>query len=151
MLCKLTVNDRDRARLVEPLKKARGSWSTYAPLFDSFRATLHEARAVSPSDVPDDVITMNSRFSLKDLRRDETRVYTLVYPEDESPDEGSLRAWKLPAEVVAVWATERWGPEQWAVEMEKLLPVHFEPNARHAGAGRANGHCRPSRQLAFAG
>ena len=90
MVCELMVNDRDRERLVGRLKEARGSWSTYAPLLDSFRATLHEAKAVSPGDVPGDVITMNSRFSLKDLRRDETRVYTLVYPEDESPDEGRL-------------------------------------------------------------
>src|SRR5690348_14154239 len=90
VLCELTVNDRDRERLVERLKRARGSWSTYAPMLDSFRATLHEAKAVSPGEVPGDVITMNSRFSLKDLRRDETRVYTLVYPEAESPDEDKL-------------------------------------------------------------
>jgi regulator of nucleoside diphosphate kinase len=90
LLYSRTMPRQDHQRLTEEAKLAAQSSLTHAPYLDWFRADLRRARVVPQGDVPPDVITMNSRFSLKDLRREETRVYTLVYPEDESPDRGKL-------------------------------------------------------------
>jgi regulator of nucleoside diphosphate kinase len=77
-------------RVIDRIRQARNAWSTYAPLLDWFRSGLEDVEAVQPADVPDDVITMNSRFAVMDLRSGETISYTLVYPEDESLERGKL-------------------------------------------------------------
>ena len=43
---------------------------------------LKRAKVVDPEDVPNDIITMNSKFNLKDLDSGEETIYTLVFPED---------------------------------------------------------------------
>jgi regulator of nucleoside diphosphate kinase len=90
MLSEAIVSDADKARVTERIRQARSAWSTYAPLLDWFRAGLDDVDAVAPTEVPDDVITMNSRFAVMDLRSGETISYTLVYPEEESLERGKL-------------------------------------------------------------
>jgi regulator of nucleoside diphosphate kinase len=41
-------------------------------------------------ELSDDVITMNSRFVLRDEHTGETIIYTLVYPEEEAPHDGKV-------------------------------------------------------------
>src|SRR5688572_10306306 len=84
------VSIPDRERLIERIRQARSSWRTYAPFLDHFRTELGDAHAVPPSRVPPDVITMNSRFEVRDVKTGEVETYTLVYPEDEAPEEGKL-------------------------------------------------------------
>ncbi len=43
---------------------------------------LRRARVVPRSQIPRDVVTMNSTVRLRDLESDEEETYTLVYPED---------------------------------------------------------------------
>ena len=90
MVCDTVVSKLDKERVVERIRRARSAWTTYAPLLDWFRGGLDDAPSVPPDEVPDDVITMNSRFALMDLRTGETIVYTLVYPEDEALERGKL-------------------------------------------------------------
>ena len=68
MLSEAIVSDADKERVIERIRQARSAWSTYAPLLDWFRAGLDDVQAVAPTEVPDDVITMNSRFAVMDLR-----------------------------------------------------------------------------------
>lgn len=49
---------------------------------DDLRKELNRAKVVEPEDIPNDVITMNSKFKLKDLDSGEEMTYTLVFPED---------------------------------------------------------------------
>ena len=49
---------------------------------DDLRKELNRANVVDPKDIPNDVITMNSKFKLKDLDSGEEMIYTLVFPED---------------------------------------------------------------------
>ncbi|HOW86250.1 MAG TPA: nucleoside diphosphate kinase regulator [Candidatus Aminicenantes bacterium] len=44
------------------------------------RAELDRATIVEPGEVPADVITMNSRFRVRDAASGEVHEYTLVYP-----------------------------------------------------------------------
>lgn len=41
---------------------------------------IERAKIVAPEEVPEDVITMNTTFTLRDLQTDELETYTLVYP-----------------------------------------------------------------------
>ena len=49
---------------------------------DELRKEINRAKVVDPEDIPNDVITMNSKFILKDLDSGEEMIYTLVFPED---------------------------------------------------------------------
>src|SRR5687768_5993247 len=90
MLSQAIISEADKERVIERIRRARSSWSTYAPLLDWFRTGLDDVPVVPSTEVPDDVITMNSRFAVMDLRTGETISYTLVYPEDESLERGKL-------------------------------------------------------------
>lgn len=46
------------------------------------RKEISKAQIVEPTDIPNDVITMNSRFKLADLDSGEEMIYTLVFPEE---------------------------------------------------------------------
>lgn len=46
----------------------------------TLKAALDQAQVLEPSEMPSDVITMNSTVRLRDLDTDEVEVYTLVYP-----------------------------------------------------------------------
>jgi regulator of nucleoside diphosphate kinase len=83
-----SINDRER--LLQAVDRALSSWVTYAPYLDFFRRKLRRSRAVPAEDVPRDVITMNSRFALRDEKTGDTTWYTLVYPEDEAAYDGKL-------------------------------------------------------------
>jgi regulator of nucleoside diphosphate kinase len=89
-LCEPIVSVRDKERVIDRIRHARSSWSTYAPCLDWFQIGLSGRPALPPGEVPGDVITMNSRFELLDLRSGESAPYTLVYPEEESLERGKL-------------------------------------------------------------
>ena len=89
LLATRVLSANDRERLIPVVERARSSWVTYAPYLEQFRTELRRSRAVPPSEVPGDVITMNSRFALSH-RDGGTICYSLVYPEEESPQLGKV-------------------------------------------------------------
>jgi regulator of nucleoside diphosphate kinase len=130
----LSANDRER--LIPVIDRARDAWLTYAPYLDHFRNDLRRGRAVPPKEVPGDTITMNSRFVLSQPRGDGPICYTLVYPEEESPQLGKVSvlspmgAAMLGARVgdeVCWYSTD--GPQ--SAKVERLL---YQPEA--AGSAR---------------
>lgn len=78
----LRLNDLFNGTLVEVF---RGE--TY---LNALRGELDIARIVDPSEVPSDVVTMNSTVRLKDMKTKEVETYTLVYPDDANIAEGKL-------------------------------------------------------------
>jgi regulator of nucleoside diphosphate kinase len=130
----LSVNDRER--LIPVIDRARESWLTYAPYLERFRSDVRGSRAVPPADVPPDMITMNSRFVLSHPRGEGSVGYTLVYPEEQSPQLGKVSvlspmgAALLGARVgdEVCW-TSADGPE--AARVERLI---YQPEA--AGSAR---------------
>lgn len=84
------VSDDDNERLVAAVAEARSSWITYAPCVDYFGGELRRARVLPPSDVPPDVITMHSRFTLGFPKTGEVGRYTLVYPNEEALPRGMI-------------------------------------------------------------
>ncbi len=58
-------------------------------------AELDHAQVVSPSEIPRNLITMNSRACLRDLETGDAMTYTLVFPKQLMP---RLRAGSRPCE-----------------------------------------------------
>ena len=81
---KLVVNKQDRIRLQRAIDSARSSWRTYGPYLDWLRSQLDEAQVCDPSEMPEDVVTMNSRVELKDLRSGRMKQLELVYPGEQT-------------------------------------------------------------------
>lgn len=76
---KIIITEADRKRLEELLDSAISQVSESDHL-DDLKKELEQARTVAPEKVPDDVVTMNSTVTLRDLDTQETETYTLVYP-----------------------------------------------------------------------
>jgi regulator of nucleoside diphosphate kinase len=57
---------------------------------DVLDAELMRAEVVDPSQVPPDVVTMNSRVVYRDEDTQETREVTLCYPQDASLEQGRV-------------------------------------------------------------
>ena len=51
---------------------------------------LARAMIVDSTDVPPDVVTMNSKVELLDLDRNERMIFTLVFPNDADIDQGKI-------------------------------------------------------------
>ena len=51
---------------------------------------LERAQVVSPQDVPDDVVTMNSQARIRDLDSNKEMVFTLVFPAEADYVRGRL-------------------------------------------------------------
>jgi regulator of nucleoside diphosphate kinase len=90
LLCNEIAPVHDKKRLLAALDRALSSWSTYAPYLEGFRTRLKRARGVPPEQIPENMITMNSRFAVTDERSGETMCYTLVFPGEEAPGQGKL-------------------------------------------------------------
>lgn len=76
-----TLTQLDIARLSRRLLNDRSS-----QLVD----WLDEATVVEATQVPDDLITMNSLFTVEDLQSGETKNIKICYPESTDPAHGSI-------------------------------------------------------------
>lgn len=57
---------------------------------ESLQHELERAHIVEPTDVPRDVVTMNSRVRLRNVETGEETVYTLVFPAEAKIQENKL-------------------------------------------------------------
>ena len=69
--------------LMESMKSSREDLRT-------LRAELDQAHVVGRSEIPPDVITMNSKAQVRDLEDGELMTYTLVFPMKANVDEGMI-------------------------------------------------------------
>ena len=76
----ITQFDMQRLRaLIGDAKRLAPRGNEY---LEGLESELSRGILVAPTDVPPDVVTMNSRVSLVDLDTNEEMVYTLVFPND---------------------------------------------------------------------
>jgi regulator of nucleoside diphosphate kinase len=102
---------------------------------DALQQELARAEIVSSRDVPPDVITMNSRAELLDMRTGERMEFTLVYPAQADIDEGKI---SVLAPLGAAMLGYRVGNEfEWSVPYGqrrlKVTAVRFQ-SAAESGA-----------------
>ena len=76
------ITEYDMSRLRELIDEARHVQRQSNEYLTSLDAELSRAKVVAPTEVPLDVVTMNSKVSLLDLDTGEEIVYVLVFPND---------------------------------------------------------------------
>ena len=87
----ITRYDLERLKeLIEVVRTfGRDEW---LPRAEALETVLAHARITNPREVPPDVVTMNSKASIRNLELDAEQVFTLVFPKDAdlSPDNVSI-------------------------------------------------------------
>jgi regulator of nucleoside diphosphate kinase len=78
----IIISDADHQRLEALIESVRYDASLRDDYLDALEGELKRARVVPQSDMPPEVITMNSVVRLRDLDSEETEEYELAYPAD---------------------------------------------------------------------
>jgi regulator of nucleoside diphosphate kinase len=78
----IIISDVDHQRLEALVESARHDASLHQEYLDALEGELERAHIVPQTEVPDEVITMNSVVRLRDLDTDEVDQFQLVYPAD---------------------------------------------------------------------
>jgi regulator of nucleoside diphosphate kinase len=78
----IIISDADHQRLEALIESVRYNASLREAYLDALDGELKRARVVPQSDMPPEVITMNTVVRLRDLDSDDTEEYELVYPAD---------------------------------------------------------------------
>jgi len=84
----ITEEDLERLRLL--LDPAKMSMGTDQESLEMLEGELDRAQIVSPSRVPAEVVTMNSKVRVKDLDTGKDATYTLVFPRDADFTQGKI-------------------------------------------------------------
>ncbi len=97
------------------------------------REELGRAKVVDSKEVPDNVVTMNSIISFRDLDTDEVETFTLVYPGDANIAEGKLSVLAPIGTAILGYRVGdiiRWGvPAGWRrLRIERLI---YQPERDH--------------------
>ena len=88
---KIYISEFDLKRLKELLKVAEEFGDKRVVRYlEELDEELDRAEAMKPQEIPDDVITMNSTFRLRDVDTDQETVYTLVFPGDADSARGKV-------------------------------------------------------------
>lgn len=77
----IIITAEDHQRLTTLLGSARARFAYDYDRIKELREELKRAQVVPQANVPHDVVTMNSTFTLRDLNTGEVEDYTLVYPD----------------------------------------------------------------------
>jgi regulator of nucleoside diphosphate kinase len=86
----IVVTDADRRHLELLLASEFAKAIGPRVHLDELSQELANARIVAPEEVPEDVVTMNSRVVVHDVDTEEDEMYTLVYPGDADIASGRL-------------------------------------------------------------
>jgi regulator of nucleoside diphosphate kinase len=125
----ITQFDHDRlSALLERLRRQQELWADSAAALEE---ELERATIVAPTQVPADVVTMNSEVHVADLDSDEILRVSVVFPGAASPRTGKVSV-LAPLGLALLGA--RVGEEiTWAmpggVRRLKILTILFQPEA----------------------
>lgn len=89
-LKKIIITKSDHKRLNELFMSSFVDAIRDKRYLSDLQSELNVAHIVDPSEVPCDVITMNSTVRLRDMKTKETEIFTLVYPNEANIAEGKL-------------------------------------------------------------
>jgi regulator of nucleoside diphosphate kinase len=78
---RIVITEADESKLKALLASEFAAAIGPVEFLDDLRAELDRADVVPPAAVPRDVVTMNSKVTLRDLVTDEAETFVLVYPE----------------------------------------------------------------------
>ena len=84
------ITEFDKDRLEKLIGSVKASADHTRGDLVGLASELAQAQVVPSSEVPQSVVTMNSKILMRDLETSEEMVYTLVFPADADADRGSI-------------------------------------------------------------
>lgn len=84
------MTEFDLSRLKELLRDAKSTKYHRSEYLERLQIEIDRAEVVSPQDIPNNVVTMNSTVCLEDLDTEEEEIYTLVFPENADLRQGKI-------------------------------------------------------------
>jgi regulator of nucleoside diphosphate kinase len=84
------ISEYDLERLKGLINEAKRLVPRGNEYLESLEAELDRGRLVASTEVPPDIITMNSKVCLVDLDTGEEMVYMLVFPQDADIDQSKI-------------------------------------------------------------
>lgn len=131
MINTIYITTHDKQRLEDLLAEAAISDARHRGDLKALGQELRRAVIVDPREIPDDVITMNSRAAMIDLDTGETITVTLVFPPEADIDEDKI---SVLAPIGAGMLGYRVGDKfEWTVpdgiRRMKVAKVYYQPEA----------------------
>jgi regulator of nucleoside diphosphate kinase len=128
---RIYITTQDKQRLEDLLAEAAIFDARHRGDLKSLGAELQRAVIVDPKEIPDDVITMNSRAAMIDLDTHEAITLTLVFPLEADIDEDKI---SVLAPIGAGMLGYRVGDEfEWqvpaGVRRMRVTRIHYQPEA----------------------
>jgi regulator of nucleoside diphosphate kinase len=128
---RIYITTQDKQRLEDLLAEAAIFDARHRGDLKSLGAELQRAVIVDPKEMPDDVITMNSRAAMIDLDTHEAITLTLVFPPEADIDEAKI---SVLAPIGAGMLGYRVGDEfEWqvpaGVRRMRVTRIHYQPEA----------------------
>lgn len=80
----------DLERLNKLIDETEDSFSQDRHYLEKLEDELSHAEVVPPEEIPNDVVTMNSRVCLVDQENQEEKILTLVFPKDADISRGKI-------------------------------------------------------------
>ncbi len=84
------ITDNDMKRLKELIMVAREFGNEGEKHLKELEDELARGKVVKSQDIPDNIITMNSKIHLLDLDTQEEMIYRLVFPDNADAAEGKI-------------------------------------------------------------
>lgn len=85
----IVITENDYERLLR-LINSRRQWRHETETLEALEQELERASIVTGIELPDDVVTMNSRVRVKDLDRDHELAYQIVFPADANAGQNRI-------------------------------------------------------------
>ncbi len=87
---KIFITELDKKRLEELLAVAADFGSNGRKDLSLLAGELARATVVPSKEIPPDIVTMNSKVRLSDMKTSEEMIYSLVFPKDANFSEGAI-------------------------------------------------------------
>ena len=125
------ITSRDKEQLRDLLAEMETRRTEPRADLKALAEELQRAAVVNPQEIPDDVITMNSRAEMLDLKTGERVTFTLVFPSEANIDEEKISVF---APIGAGMLGYRLNDEfEWqvpgGVRRMRVTKIHYQPEA----------------------
>ncbi len=87
---KILITRSDMSRLRRLLESALNFLRRDRPYLETLERELNQARVVPTEEIPQNIVVLNSRVRIRDLKTGQQMVYTLVFPRDSYAGEDRL-------------------------------------------------------------
>ncbi len=85
----ITQTDKERIEELIARRQSSGNNRDRGDL-QELQEELQRAEVVASQDIPDNIVTMNSKIVLRDMDTGENMTFSLVYPENSDIDKGAI-------------------------------------------------------------